>query len=307
VKPSWACAAPVAAALLVLSGCAGTQPAQTASPQADPPSTASSPPATQPATQTLAAVVADASWEHVHNLALRGDELLVGTHEGLWTQLPGQSATRISDDPFDVMGLAVTSDGTLYASGHPQPGQDGPADLGLERSANGGRSWQPVSLVGEVDFHRVRTSEETVLGISAHDGRLLRSADAGESWADLGTPPLFDLAVDPTNADLIVATTPDGPVRSSDAGRTFDPIPGAPLLALLAWDGDTLYAIGADSSVQTSTDGGTTWTQIGQLQGNPKALAAQDQTLVALAGDTVWHSADGGRTFLPRITGLPDH
>jgi photosystem II stability/assembly factor-like uncharacterized protein len=253
-------------------------------------------------------VAADPSWEHVHNLTLRGDELLIGTHEGLWSQLPGTPATLLSDDPFDVMGLALATDGTLYASGHPGPGQDDPADLGLLASTDQGRTWQSVSLAGQVDFHRLRVTDQTVQGLSAHDGQLLRSPDSGATWTSLGAPPLFDFALDPTDAERLVGTTQDGPVHSSDGGRTLTPIAGAPLLALLAWTGDTLYGIAADATVHTATDSGTTWSPTGgQLQGTPTALAADGQTVVALAGDTIWHSTDGGRTFQPRLTGLPDH
>lgn len=252
-------------------------------------------------------MVADPSWEHVHNLTLRGDELLVGTHEGLWSQQPGKPATRLSAEPFDVMGLALAADGTLYASGHPGPGQDAPADLGLQASTDRGRTWQPVSLAGEVDFHRLRVIDRTVQGISAHDGRLLRSTDAGSTWTSVGAPPLFDFALDPTDPDHLIGSTRDGPMRSTDAGRTLTPITDAPLLALLAWSGDTLHGIATDGSVQTSSDSGATWTSVGQLAGTPTALAADGRTVVALAGGTIWQSTDGGATFTPRITDLPQH
>lgn len=252
-------------------------------------------------------VAADPSWEHVHSLTLRGDELLIGTHEGLWSQQPGKPPTRLSAEEFDVMGLALAADGTLYASGHPGPGQDAPADLGLQTSTDRGRTWQPVSLAGEVDFHRLRVIDQTVQGESAHDGRLLRSTDAGATWSDLGTPPLFDIALDPADSDHLIGTTQDGPVRSTDGGRTLTPIAGAPMLAFLAWTADALYAVAPDGSVQTSTDSGATWNKVAQLQGIPAALAADGHNVVALAGSTIWQSTDGGRTFHPRIAGLTSH
>lgn len=305
----WRGTAAAAAAVLALAGCSTSSGADPAAPPAastGAPNPAASAPAVR-ADPVPVPVVADPSWEHVHNLTLRGDALLIGTHEGLWSQLPGKPATPLSDDPFDVMGLALATDGTLYASGHPGPGQDAPADLGLLASSDQGRTWQSVSLAGQVDFHRLRATDQTVQGLSAHDGQLLRSPDSGATWTSLGTPPLFDFAVDPTNPEHLIGTTQDGPVRSTDGGRTLTPIPAAPLLALLAWTGDTLYAIDTNSSVHTSTDAGTTWTHVGQLQGTPTALAADRQTVVALAGDTIWHSTDAGNTFQPRVTGLPEH
>ena len=239
----------------------------------------------------------------MHNLALDGDRLLIGTHEGLWAQEPGQRAQEVSEEAFDVMGFAQAGD-TMYASGHPGEGQDAPPDLGLRSSTDAGRTWATVSLEGQVDFHRIRADETVIQGLSAHDGKLLRSTDAGKTWTDLGTPPLFDFALDPKDPARLIGTTQTGPVHSTDGGATFEPIPEAPLLAFLAWSGTTLYAIGADGTIQASTDSGDTWTQLAQLEGQPQAFAANGAHVVALAGTTIWESTDGGSTFNPRVTGI---
>jgi photosystem II stability/assembly factor-like uncharacterized protein len=251
-------------------------------------------------------VAASEAWAHVHNLTLDGDRLLIGTHEGLWSQLPGQDAEQVSEQAFDVMGFAQV-DATMLSSGHPGEGQDAPADLGLQTSTDNGRTWTTTSLLGEVDFHRLRAGGTVVQGLSAHDGKLLRSTDSGQTWTDLGTPPLFDFALDPDNPENLIATQETGPVRSTDGGTTLTPIPDAPLLAFLAWTGTTLYAIDADGTLQTSTDSGTTWTQVSQLEGQPQALAADGDHVVALAGTTIWDSTDAGETFTPRITGIAGH
>lgn len=294
----------VAVAALVLAGCSSTQDAATAT-TAGPasPSTTTTPvgPST---TGTMAPVTADAAWAHVHNLTLDGQQLLIGTHEGLWGQLPGQPATQVSDQPFDVMGFARAGTSTMLASGHPGEGQDAPADLGLQASTDGGKTWNPVSLAGQVDFHRLRAAGTVVQGLSAHDGKFLRSTDAGKTWTDLGTPPLYDFDLDPTNPDHLIGTTQSGPVNSTDGGTTLKPIKDAPLLALLAWTGKKIYAIAADGTLQKSTDGGKTWKQITQLEGIPQALAADGDHVVALTGSTIWDSTDGGKTFTQRITGI---
>lgn len=245
-------------------------------------------------------------WEHVHNLALDGSALLIGTHEGLWRQEPGQEPQVLSDDDFDVMGLARDGDRWL-ASGHPGADMDAPADLGLGESTDGGKTWSAVSLGGTVDFHRLVAAGNTVMGMSASDGKLLRSTDDGKTWQDMGTPQLYDLAIDPTTGTTVVGTTPDGPVRSTDGGKTFSPISGAPLLALVAWDPSGLVGIGVDGQVHVSRDAGDTWTATGKLDGQPTAMAVNAQAIVALVGDTVWQSTDGGIAFTPRLTGVTAH
>lgn len=287
----------VSVGVLTVSGCG-------ASPTTAPAATNS--PGEQATAAGTGPVPAESQWGHAHNLTVDGDRLLLGTHEGLWQQSPGQPARLLSDPPFDVMGLVVTGR-RLLASGHPGEGQDLPADLGLRESTDGGATWAGVSLEGQVDFHRLSAAGNVILGLSAHDGRLLRSTDGGRTWTDLGTPPLFDLAIDPADADHVVGTTEQGPVVSTDGGATFGPIPGAPLVALLAWTPKTLYGVAPDGGVHRSTDGGSTWQTTGNVPGQPAALAADAGRVVVLAGDTIVESTDGGATFTPRITGIAGH
>lgn len=284
----------LASAALTVAGCGA-------------PSTATPEAASTPGAQTVPAgagpVAAGPGWGHVHNLTLAGERLLLGTHEGLWEQSPGRPARLLSDPPFDVMGFALTG-ARMLASGHPGEGQDLPADLGLRESTDGGATWRGVALEGQVDFHRLRGAGDLLLGLSAHDGRLLRSRDAGRTWADLGTPPLFDLALDPGAPDHVVATTQQGLLASDDGGTTFTPVAGAPLLALLAWAPTVVTGVAPDGVVHTSTDAGTTWHEAGRVPGQPTALAADATRLVVLVGDTVLESTDGGTSYAPRITGI---
>lgn len=299
VKPRrWLLAAAIVGlGVLVLAGCADAPPkppAATTTEDEASPSSGGGP------------VMAPAEWEHVHNLTLDGSRLLVGTHEGLWVQPQGQPAQLVSDPPFDVMGLALSGQ-RMIASGHPAEGQDLPADLGLQQSIDDGVTWTGVSLEGEVDFHRLGVSGRVVLGLSAHDGRLLRSTDAGTTWTDLGTPPLYDLAVNPTDAETVIGTTEQGPVSSDDGGTTFAPLADAPLLALLSWTPTHLYGVTPDGVLHTSTDEGATWDEVGTVPGQPAAITAQGKDVVVLAGDTIFESTNGGANFAPRIIGVSGH
>jgi photosystem II stability/assembly factor-like uncharacterized protein len=285
--------------VVVLAGCAGT------STSAPTPAAASLGPASTAAAadDSAASVTASGGWGHVHNIALDGSLLLLGTHDGLWEQAPGRDPARLSEDEFDVMGLAI--DGArLLASGHPGTDMPGPADLGLGESTDGGRTWSEVSLGGAVDFHRLVASGDTVMGISASDDKVLKSIDGGATWADLGSQRLFDLALDPKDASSVLATSESGPVRSMDGGTTFAPITGAPLLVLLAWTDGRVYGVGVDGRVYGSTDSGQTWATAGKLDGQPAALAANGEHVVAVVGDIAMESSDAGATFTPRITGI---
>jgi photosystem II stability/assembly factor-like uncharacterized protein len=296
-----------AAGVLLLAGCgtaSSTSPSLSSGDRSSTPSMSAS---TAPSdTDAAEAVDVDgAGWAHVHNLAYDGTALLLGTHEGLYRQEPGQAPALLSETPFDVMGLAY--DGTRWlASGHPGQGEDLPADLGL-RASTDGRAWTTVSLLGEVDFHRLTAAGSTVLGVAAHDGTLLRSTDGGTTWTTMTNPGLFDLALDPDQPTRAVATTQTGPIASDDTGASWSPLAGAPVVAFVAWTQDGLIGVSPDGTIHASDDGGATWTARGNAGGQPAALAADATSVAVLVGSTVRESRDGGATFTDRITGIGGH
>jgi len=102
----------------------------------------------------------------------------------------------------------------------------------------------------------------------------------------------------------MVGTTQDGPVRSIDGGDSFMLITAAPFLALVSWTGSSLYGLAPDGVVYASPDAGATWEERGTVEGAPIAVAADGESLAVLVGQTIVESADGGRTFTPRLTGV---
>jgi hypothetical protein len=245
-------------------------------------------------------------WGHVHNLSLVGDVVYLGTHNGFWKQETGQEPVLVSQPPFDVMGLAGSNDRWL-ASGHPGPEMDGPSSLGLIESVDGGVTWQSVSLSGEVDFHRAEAVKGFVLGLAAHSGALLRSTDSGGTWDDLGFPPIFDFAINPTDPNLVFATSESGTLQSEDGGETFTPISTPELLAFLSWGEQGLYAASTKGQILFSGDNGVSWETRGSLGAAPGALATDGGNVVAIVEESIWFSIDGGLTFVKRIAGSGQH
>ena len=145
---------------------------------------------------------------HVHAIAVDPedpDRLYVATHEGLgaWTE---EGLVRVSRSTGDFMGFAVGPAGVLYGSGHPGRGEDAPFALGLISSEDGGRTWDPVSLSGEADFHALEYRHDRVYALNSMTGALMVSDDL-RSWETRFTGPIADIAVSPEDPDTIVATT----------------------------------------------------------------------------------------------------
>ena len=245
-------------------------------------------------------------WGHVHNLMLDGDLVYIGTHNGFWKQETGREPVLLSQPSFDVMGLAGSNDRWL-ASGHPGSEMDGPSDLGLIESIDEGVTWQSVSLLGEIDFHRLAAVDDFILGLAAHSGSLLRSTDGGRSWSDLGTPGIFDLAINPANPDVVFATSEDGTLRSENGGETFIPVTTPELLAFLAWGGQGLYAASTQGQILFSSDSGVSWSTRGSLGAAPGELSVDADNVAALVDDSIVGSVDGGLTFVKRVAGSGEH
>jgi photosystem II stability/assembly factor-like uncharacterized protein len=232
--------------------------------------------------------------------------VVMGTHYGLWGQEPGSAPAQISAEPFDVMGLAKSGD-TWFASGHPGPGMEAPADLGLLASVDSGSTWQNISLSGEVDFHRLTASGNVILGQSAHDQKLLRSEDGGLSWQEMGTPPVFDFALNPSDDTRVLATTEQGLLASLDGGRVFEPVPTAPVFMLVTWTDGLVFGASVSGEVHSSADQGTSWQAVGSVPGQPVAMAAAGERIAILVDDVIWESRDGGDSFTARIANLGGH
>ena len=132
-------------------GCSGTQPNPS-----------------RPATE-------DPGLVHVHGLGInpRDGALHAATHTGLFVVRDG-GASRVADRFQDTMGFIVVGPDHFIASDHPdfrdpkllKAGR--PPLLGLVESRDGGRSREPASLLGEVDFHVLEAAHGNGLRLRCH-------------------------------------------------------------------------------------------------------------------------------------------
>ena len=110
---------------------------------------------------------------------------------------------------------------------------------------------------------------------------------------------IFGFAVDPADADHVVAAGPDGLLGSTDGGRTWSPQDG-PLLVALSWDDTTgLWGVASDGATHHREPSG--WVQAGSLPGQPQALLATADALFAVAVDGqrtgIYRSTNGAETW----------
>jgi photosystem II stability/assembly factor-like uncharacterized protein len=252
--------------------------------------------------------VSDAGPIHVHGLGVNPADgaLFVATHTGLFRAPPGKMrARRVADRFQDTMGFTVTGPDRFLGSGHPDGREGLPPFLGLIRSTDAGRTWQPVSLLGERDFHVLEAAGPRVYGygsdFESRQASLLVSDDGGRRWEERMPPePLLSLAIDPRDPERVVASGEDGLHASTDAGRGWRPLGSTP--GMLAWpEADELFLVRFDGSVARSSDAGRSWYSVGAVDGQPAAFESADGELyVPLHDGTVLRSRDGGRSWQVR-------
>ena len=250
--------------------------------------------------------VSDAGVQHIHGLGINPADrsLVIATHTGLFRVASDErTAQRIGDRRQDTMGFTVVGADRFLGSGHPDAREDLPPLLGLISSDDAGSTWQPVSLLGEADFHVLRAAERRIYGYDATEDRLLVSEDSGRSWSERSPPaPVLDLAIDPRDAARVVVTSEAGLYMSGDAGATWRPLPDA-APGLLAWT-DGLVLVDGSGAVWRSTDSGRLFRTAGRIGGQPAALSSDgDDLYVALHDNTVKLSDDGGRSWSVRVRG----
>jgi hypothetical protein len=121
-----------------------------------------------------------------------------------------------------ALALAPSSPSTLYAIGNDAPPS-------LSQTHDGGQTWSTVTASLPTTFEILTvdpTDPEHLLATDAGGG-LWNSASGGSAWeqiAQLGKVPLL-LALDPQNPAIVyVASSAIGAARTSDGGRTWQPL-----------------------------------------------------------------------------------
>jgi hypothetical protein len=138
---------------------------------------------------------ADPGPVHVHGLGVNPADgaLFIATHTGLYrVDEAEQKAMRVGKRFQDTMGFTIVGPNRFLGSGHPDLNEarekNLPSLLGLIESTDSGESWEPISLLGEADFHVLRFAGERVYGYDSSNDRLLVSGDRGRSWEELEKP-----------------------------------------------------------------------------------------------------------------------
>lgn len=223
----------------------------------------------------------------VLTVAVMDRRLWAGTPDGLWwSQDGGQTWQKAEGFPSTALPLTIQA-----ALGHPAIIYVGTEHSGVLRSEDGGTSWQPVNQ-----------------GLP-------------EAIGAAPVTPVRNLAIDPSDADTVYASTEvNGIYKTTDGGRHWQPInrglPGLapyrtyhPLLAIDPERPETVYAVigypvhshKLENKVYRTTDGGAHWQAIWNL---PPNVVCTSLSVNPHDAQELIVGHDGGITRVP-TTALP--
>jgi photosystem II stability/assembly factor-like uncharacterized protein len=252
-------------------------------------------------------------------LLISGAILLVGVG-GLAGAFAGVNAPQsgwVSGNPSlgpNQLSDLVCAARTCYASG-----QFGT----LLKSVNGGSSWAGIVTGITFDLVRVRLVGGSAERIVTGGGCVLRrSDDGGETFSRLPFTAsdrtcesrVASFSFPSPNVGYLALV--DGKVLSTtDGGQTFSrktAVPGAsaslPANDILCPTETTCFAVGASGSIQRTTDGADSWTQVATVGTPLHGLHAATATTLYAVGNnlTVVKSSDGGATWARKpVVGTP--
>ncbi len=232
---------------------------------------------------------------HIHGVKVFGKEILMPTHEGLYKYSAANSMTLVKGPVFDVMGLAGFEE-TLYASGHPGVGTKFLNPIGLIKSTDGGSTWQQISLAGQVDFHLLEVGKFDIYGVDAGTGLLMHSDNQGISWQNLGENKFSDIAPVSTKESNAYALLSGTLVQTENSFKTSSPITSDQKWESLEVLGNSIFTTSGKDIFQ-STNEGESWTKVATLPQKISSISVNSQIFVAVVGNTIYSSTDGGNTF----------
>ncbi len=232
---------------------------------------------------------------HIHSVRAFGDDVILGTHEGLFRYVDQKTVQSMGPENFDIMGLAVFGK-KLYASGHPGPGSKLPEPVGLLLSTDSGKTWKKLGLQGEVDFHLLESAGADMYGVDSGSGNLLYSNNAGKKWTSRGKNVVSDIAINPDKIGSALALREGKLISTQKSFTKMRAIESTLTFTSLDWISGSLLATGG-KSLYRSSDSGMTWKKISDFPDSVSTVTQSSKIIAVVAGNSIFKSTDGGKTF----------
>jgi photosystem II stability/assembly factor-like uncharacterized protein len=225
--------------------------------------------------------------------------------------LPTLAIGDIAIDPTNHNKIYIAT-GDAFGYGNPFWG--GTYAIGVWKSANAGATWSATGLSFTLGQNRtirrlvIHPTNPDIL-LAATSAGLYRTINAGTSWAALWSDSTFDVEFDPSNGNIVYATTTEVK-KSTNAGAAWASLSAASCggtrfnIKLAKSNPNVLYTLCTNGQVQKSTNGGATWSTTNApgvtLYGyydNVLAVSPVDPNVVIVAGFNMKKTINGGNSW----------
>lgn len=231
--------------------------------------------------------------EHIHSVEVDGGNFYLAGHHGIY-KWSGEGWALVGEE-FDAMGLAIDN-GVFYASGHPGPGQSFPDPLGILESLDEGSTWTSKTLTGEVDFHLLEVSGDSMVGVAANYGVVVGTQDGAVSWSNIATPSLTSLSINPNNGQQFLLTSEGLLYLSEDSGLTLTEVTAPSGSKKVEWS-DKSIVVATDSKLYRSSGLGIPFIEMPEFFAGIQDIAASGANMIVLDEKGVHVSSDNGTVF----------
>lgn len=190
----------------------------------------------------------------------------------------------------DISGVSINM--LTLDSGNPNIIYLGHA-AGIHKSEDGGKTWEYLLTgiaVGDIAIDPSNSNTVYVAGITANNGKIIKSFDAGKTWIDIYTEPskgnaVLTLAVSKANPKIILAGLNSGEIiRSVDEGHTWQLVKDFEdrVIRLRFNPRNNLYALGRQNGLSKSADEGLTWTVLTNVLTSDSFLS-RDNAIISVS------------------------
>nr|HMN59279.1 hypothetical protein [Anaerolinea sp.] len=189
---------------------------------------------------------------------------LLPAQDELHMLMPDEPAALAPSEPAALPSAAMLA--MTFAPSNPAVAYLGTSGSGVYRSADGGGTWNPAGLSGQVVTSLAVDSAnpDTLFAATGASGTVKMSLNGGQTWADTTLPQgVTPYALSSTAAapGTVYAGTSSGVYQRVGSGAwTLSGLAGKPVTALAAHPTQAgLVFAGTTSGAYVSRDGGTTW------------------------------------------------
>ena len=141
---------------------------------------------------------------------------------------------------------------------------------GIHKTEDSAKSWRQILTgINVLDLASDPGKSEIIyaVGIAGSNGKIIKSPDGGNTWADIYTEPsrsnaVVSITLSRVNSRIVLAGLANGEIiRSTDEGQTWQAVTDLQdnFVRIRAYDNNTIYALALNKGIYKSTDQGSTW------------------------------------------------